>query len=61
MPLYVQNTMRMSKSSIAIIPLLMYIFSLLGSVLQSKLNHTCGRTSAYLIGAALQVRLSDVT
>jgi Na+/melibiose symporter-like transporter len=54
MPLYVQSTMRMPKSSIAVIPLLMYIFSLVGSLVQNKLNHKFGRAVAFIIGVLLQ-------
>jgi len=54
MPLYVQTTMRMQKSSIAIIPLLMYLFSLFGSFLQNKLNHKFGRVVSFTIGGVLQ-------
>lgn len=54
MPLYVQSTMQMPKSSIAVIPLLMYIFSLVGSLVQNKLNHKFGRAVAFIIGGVLQ-------
>ena len=54
MPLYVQSTMQMHRSCIAIIPLLMYIFSLIGSGVQNKLNHKFGRLVSFMIGGMLQ-------
>jgi len=55
MPLYVQSTMRMRRADIAIIPLLMYVLSLLGSFIQNLLNEKFGRVAAFSIGGALQV------
>lgn len=55
MPLYVQSTMRMRRNAIAVIPLLMYVLSLLGSGIQNVMNEKFGRVQAFSIGGALQV------
>lgn len=54
-PLYLHETLNMAASSLALVPLTMYVGSFITSMFIEKINRFCGRKVTYTLGAALGV------
>lgn len=54
-PMYLHETLNMVASSLALIPLIMFIGSLLTSLTIEKLNRILGRRFSYLLGTAMGI------
>ncbi|KAJ8962932.1 hypothetical protein NQ314_005649 [Rhamnusium bicolor] len=54
-PLYLHETLDMAASSLALVPLIMFIGSFITSMLIEKINRCCGRKLTYAIGAILGI------
>lgn len=54
-PLYLHETLSMAASSLALVPLTMYVGSFVTSLFIEKINRFCGRKMTYTFGAILGV------
>ncbi|KAJ8966997.1 hypothetical protein NQ317_006925 [Molorchus minor] len=54
-PLYLHETLNMAASSLALVPLTMFIGSFITSMFIEKINRCCGRKLTYTIGAVIGV------
>ncbi len=52
-PLYLQITLRLHAQYVAIIPLVMFIFGFLTSIVMKSVNNKIGRKTTFIIGCAV--------